>query len=187
MTVREIITIPHQTLKTKARIVSDFGPGFQQLVDDMIETMRDAPGVGLAAPQVNVLQRLIIVEYAEANEESEEEVTPKLYVIANPEVVKPSEETVKGIEGCLSIPEFVGEVERAESITIRGMNRHGKKMKLKAKGWLARIFQHEVDHLDGILFTDRAERIYRLEDLEQEEDEQQEVAKMPKAISPGID
>ena len=76
-----------------------------------------------------------------------------------------------GIEGCLSIPEFVGDVERAEAVTVKGQNRHGQNMKLKAKGWLARIFQHEIDHLNGVLFTDIAEQIYRLEDLEQEEGE----------------
>lgn len=166
MTVREIITVPHQTLQRKARPVTDFGDDLQTLIDDMVETMRDAPGVGLAAPQLDVSQRVLVVEYGD---EEDEEVPPKLYVFVNPEITRFSKETVSGIEGCLSIPEFVGEVERAEKITIKGQTRRGQTKKLKASGWLARIFQHEVDHLNGVLFTDRAEKIYRLEDLETED------------------
>jgi peptide deformylase len=166
MALRKIYTVPHEVLKRKARPVTDFGPGLQILIDDMIETMRDAPGSGLAAPQVGELQRLFIAEFGD---EEDEEVPRKLYVFVNPEITRSSKETVSGIEGCLSIPELVGEVERAESVIVKAQNRHGQKMKLKASGWLARIFQHEIDHLNGVLFLDRAEKIYRLADLQPEE------------------
>ena len=105
----------------------------------------------------------------QAGDEDDEEVPPKLYIMVNPEITRASSETVVGTEGCLSIPEFVGDVERSVAITVKGQNRHGQAMKLKTSGWVARIFQHEIDHLDGILFTDKASAIYRLEDLIAEE------------------
>ena len=163
MPVRTIITNPHKTLRRKAKPVTDFGPELQRLVDDMVETMREAPGVGLAAPQVNVSQRVIVVEYGD---EDDEEAPRKLYVFLNPEIHRPSKETLTGTEGCLSIPELVGDVERAQSVTVKGLTRRGQPQKLKASGWLARIFQHEVDHVNGVLFIDRASRIYPIEDLE---------------------
>jgi peptide deformylase len=160
MAVLEIVTLPQTVLRQKARKVGNFGPDFQALVDDMIDTMRQAPGVGLAAPQVGELSRLIVVEYC--NEENEE-IPPKLYVMANPEITRASQETVLGTEGCLSVPGIQGDVERYESITVKGLNRHGHPMTVKAKDWLARIFQHEIDHLDGTLFVDRAEKLWQVE------------------------
>ncbi len=162
MAVLEITKVPDKILKRKAKHVSDFGPDLQNLIDDMVETMREAPGVGLAGPQVNQLLRVIVVEFGD---EEDEEIPPQLYTLVNPEISKMSKDTVVGTEGCLSIPELVGDVERSESITIKAQTRHGQVTKLKASGWLARIFQHEIDHLNGILFTDRAEAIYRLEDI----------------------
>jgi peptide deformylase len=88
--------------------------------------------------------------------------------VLNPEITKASEEMLMGVEGCLSIPNLVGEVERHAAIQVRGLNRHGKPMKFKAEGWLARIFQHEIDHLNGILFTDRATRVWQPQDVEPE-------------------
>ena len=168
MTVREIVTLPDPVLRRKARTVTNFDKNLQTLVDDMIETMREAPGVGLAAPQVGVSERVIVVEYAEPEEveEGEEpiEVEPKLYVMVNPEIVKATPETVVGVEGCLSVPLLVGEVERAEEVRIKGFNRRGQPMKLKADGWLARIFQHEIDHLNGVVFTDLATQIWQPEE-----------------------
>ncbi len=158
MALREIITIPDPTLRKKARKVTDFGKDFQQLVSDMIDTMRDAPGVGLAAPQVAISERLIVVEFGD---DEDEEKPAKLYVVANPEIVSASEDTLMGIEGCLSVPDLVGEVERHTSIVVKGQNRYGKPTKIKANGWLARIFQHEMDHLDGVLYPDRAERVWK--------------------------
>lgn len=161
MTVREIATLPQVILRHKARKVSDFSSEFQTLVDDMVETMRQAPGVGLAAPQVAESIRLIVVEYGD---EENEETPPKLYVIANPEITRTSLDTLVGTEGCLSIPGVQGDVERFVALTVKGLNRHGRPMTVKAKGWLARIFQHEIDHLDGILFVDRAEKLWQAEE-----------------------
>jgi peptide deformylase len=158
MALREIVTIPEPVLRKKARKVTDFGPELQTLIDDMVETMREAPGVGLAAPQVASPLRVIVVEFGD---EENEEVPPKLYTMVNPEIVRVSEDMVVGTEGCLSIPGFVGDVERLDQVTVKGQNRHGKPMRVKASGWLARIFQHEIDHLNGVLFTDRALRIWQ--------------------------
>jgi peptide deformylase len=156
MAIREIVTIPEEVLRRKAHKVTNFDKDLVNLVDDMLDTMRQAPGVGLAAPQIAISQRVIVVEYAE-----EEEEKPKSFAVINPEIIKTSNETELGIEGCLSIPNMVGEVERFTSVVIKGFNKMGKPVKIKSSGWLARIFQHEVDHLDGILFTDRALRIWQ--------------------------
>ena len=171
MGLRTIVTLPDPVLRRKARPVSTFDQNLQTLVDDMIDTMRDAPGVGLAAPQVGIGQRLIVVEYAEPPEEGEEEkqVKPRLYVMANPEIVKTSEDKVLGVEGCLSIPGLVGEVERYSMVQVKGLNRRGQPMKVKAEGWLARIFQHEIDHINGVVFPDRATRVWKPEPDEEKD------------------
>jgi peptide deformylase len=162
MAILDIVLIPDPVLRRKAHKVSDFGKDFQLLVKNMVETLRDAPGVGLAAPQVAVSQRLIVIEYVEDEEQEGNESAPKkLYVVANPEIVEKSEEIVAGVEACLSVPELVGEVDRHQSIVVKGMNKQGKPIKIKAEGWLARIFQHEIDHLDGILYTDRTEKVWK--------------------------
>ena len=174
MATRNIVTLPEPVLRRKARPVTEFGAELQSLINDMVETMREAPGVGLAAPQVNVSERLIVVEYGDEEEDEDGNVIEKpkkLYVMANPEIVKTSEETELGIEGCLSIPGIVGEVERFSSIQIKGLNRRGRPVKLKAEGWLARIFQHEIDHLNGVLFPDRARRVWKPETELPEEQE----------------
>jgi len=158
MAVREIVVVPHPVLRRKATRVTDFGPALQRLIDDMIETMRDAPGVGLAAPQINVSQRVIVVEF----EDEEEGIPHQLYAVVNPEIVSFSRETEMGVEGCLSVPGVIGEVERALAITVKGFDRRGKPLRLALEGWLARIFQHEIDHLNGVLFTDRAVHVERV-------------------------
>jgi peptide deformylase len=158
MSVLPIVTVPDPVLRRKAHKVTDFGKDFQTLVNDMVETLRDAPGVGLAAPQVGISQRLIVIEYGDDDDES---VPKKLYVVANPEIVQTSEYVVEGIEGCLSIPDLVGSVFRYENIVVKGQNKLGKPIKIKAEDWLARIFQHEIDHLDGVLYTDRAEKVWK--------------------------
>jgi peptide deformylase len=171
MGLRTIVTLPDPVLRRKARPVSTFDKDLQTLIDDMIDTMREAPGVGLAAPQVGIAERLIVVEYAEPPEEGDEEkeVKPKLYVMVNPEIVKMSEETELGVEGCLSIPGLVGEVERFSTIQVKGLNRRGQPMKVKAEGWLARIFQHEIDHVNGVVFPDRATKVWKPEPDEEED------------------
>ncbi len=120
MPFREIVTIPDPVLRRKARPVTDFGPALQTLVEDMIETMRQAPGVGLAAPQVGESLRLIVVEYPVDDEE--EDAPKKLFVVANPEIKEISTESEMGIEGCLSLPGLQGEVERALALTFARKN-----------------------------------------------------------------
>lgn len=161
MGIRKIITLPDPVLRKKARKITEFGPELQNLIDDMVETMREAPGVGLAAPQIGVSSRLIVVEFGD---DEDEEAPRKLYVVLNPEIVRTDNETVSGVEGCLSIPQLVGNVERFESVTVRGLNRRGQPLKIKARGWLARIFQHEIDHLDGVLFVDRSDEVWKVEE-----------------------
>ena len=170
--IRTIITPENPVLRQKAKKVTNFGPGLKTLTDDMVETMREAPGVGLAAPQVAVSQRVIVVEFAPEPEEGEEPQPPKLYRVINPEIAKVSEEKTLGVEGCLSIPGYVGEVERHAAVTVKGFNLQAKPVRVKAEGWLARIFQHEIDHLDGVLFIDRATKVWK---AEREEDEKSRV------------
>jgi peptide deformylase len=167
MAVREIITPANPALRQRARKVRSITPAVQELIDDMIETMRAAPGVGLAAPQIAVGQRVIVVEYAEPPEDGQAPApAPRLYALVNPEIVRRSTETVAANEACLSVPGYFGEVERAQAVSLRALDRRGKPTRIKAEGWLARIFQHEIDHLDGILYTDRATRMWRVEEAE---------------------
>ena len=138
----------------------------QTLIENMIETMDDVSGVGLAAPQVAVSQRLIVVKLPDDDESKEEfgDDAGVLYVVANPEIVKASKDMVEGTEACLSIPGFFGTVERHEKITVKGLDREGKPLRLKAEGWLARVFQHEIDHLDGRLYIDIASKVWQHEE-----------------------
>jgi len=158
MALLEIKYVPEEVLRRKAHKVTNFDSSFQVLVDNMIETMRDAPGVGLAAPQIGESLRLVVVEYGD---DEDEKVPKKLFVLVNPEIIQHSEETDTGIEACLSVPGLAGEVERWRRVTIKALNRRGQLVKYKASDWLARIFQHELDHLDGVIFTDRATRIWQ--------------------------
>jgi peptide deformylase len=166
MATREIITLGHPTLRQKARKVTKFGPELKKLIEDMIETMRAAPGVGLAAPQVNVADRVIVVELPADEEEG---LPAELYTFVNPEIVKASRHKEEGQEGCLSIPGFLGEVERHTEIIVRGEDAFGKPQRVKAYDYLARIFQHEIDHLDGIMFIDRVADPSKIRKITEEE------------------
>jgi peptide deformylase len=163
MSLRKVIKLPHPTLRRKAHKVEKFDRDLQNLVEDMIQTMRDEPGVGLAAPQVNISQRLIVVEYPE--DDAIPDAEAKVFVVVNPELTAMSDEKVSGIEGCLSVPNLYGDVERSASVVVEGQNRHGHAIRITAHGWLARIFQHEIDHLNGVLFVDRAEKLYEPDEL----------------------
>ena len=158
MTIQTIYTYKDDVLRQKAQPVETFDEELQTLIDDMIETMRVAPGVGLAAPQIGVSKQVIVVEFGD---EDDETVPEHLYIVVNPEIVGQSKDTIVGIEGCLSVPGFMGEVERAQVVTVRGQDQYGKKVKIRAQGWLARIFQHEIDHVNGVLYTDRAGQIWK--------------------------
>ncbi len=143
MAVRKIVLLGDPVLRQKAKRVTRFDASIQQLIDDMIDTMRDAPGTGLAAPQVGVPLRIAVIEV-------DEEIT----VVCNPEIVL-MEGEYEPEEGCLSIPGYVANVKRALKVVVRAKNRRGKDIKVKADGLLAHALQHEIDHLDGILFIDR--------------------------------
>ncbi len=157
MTKLDIVTLPDPILRQKTRPVTQFDDDLQVLIDDMIETMREANGVGLAAPQIGRSLQLTVIESLPKEDDEGNEIpnSRQLFVIANPRIVWESRELVDGIEGCLSIPGYLGEVERCQAIRVRAQDRHGKKIKLKLNGWTARIFQHEIDHLQGVLYIDK--------------------------------
>jgi peptide deformylase len=148
-----------EVLHKPAARVRDFGPALHQLLDDMAATMREAPGVGLAAPQVGVAQRVAVVEYPEDDEKEDSPL--RLYELVNPEIIKSKGEEAAQ-EGCLSLPGLAADVKRATHVIVRAQDRHGNEVRIKAYNWLARIFQHEIDHLQGVLMTDRAEQVFRL-------------------------
>lgn len=146
---RRIVIEPDPILRKVSKKVSELElkmPLTQQLIDDMFETMYEAPGIGLAAPQVGIAKRIIVVHVGEDEGR---------FAIINP-VLSDFEGESVATEGCLSIPGKIGDVTRAEKCTVTGLDRHGKKMRLETEGMLARCFQHEVDHLDGILIIDKA-------------------------------
>ncbi|MFN8482922.1 MAG: peptide deformylase [Anaerolineae bacterium] len=154
MAVREIVLVSqgNPVLREKARKVGKIDESVRRLIDDMVETMREAPGVGLAAPQVGVGLRIIVVE---APEDEDDPQSGKVYAVINPEIVKVSPDIEEGEEGCLSIPYINGLVDRHIWVVVKGVDAQGREFRIKARDYVARIFQHEIDHLDGILFTDR--------------------------------
>ena len=163
-TVREIVTVEsgNPVLREKARKVQKIDVALQTLLDDMVATMREAPGVGLAAPQVGVPLRVIVVE---APLDEDDPQSGKVYAVINPEIVKTSPEMEEGEEGCLSIPNWQGSVNRHVWVVVKGVDRQGREFRIRARDYVARIFQHEIDHLDGVLFTDRIqdrEKIWRI-------------------------
>jgi peptide deformylase len=166
MALREIRSLPDPVLRKKAHKVAAISAETRRLIDDMVDTMRAAPGVGLAAPQVGIGQRVIVVEYADELEEPAPEggppAAPALYALINPEITRASRKKISGIEACLSVPGFAGEVERHEEVVVKGFNAKGTPVRIRAKGWLARIFQHEIDHINGILFVDRASKVWEV-------------------------
>lgn len=150
MAIRIIVTEPDEVLHKKAKEVTKITPNVQKLLTDMAHTMYDADGVGLAAPQVGILKRLIVVDVGDDN---------GLIELINPEIIESNGEQL-GSEGCLSIPGLNGQVRRALEVTVKGLDRNGEEVKITGRDLLARAFQHEIDHLNGVLFTDIAERVY---------------------------
>ncbi len=149
----EIIKIGDPRLRKKSRPIRRFDARLKQLADDMVETMRRADGVGLAAPQVGINERLIVVEMPEEGFEDDPQAG-KLFVLVNPEIIRTKGKLEPGDEGCLSIPGYIGEVMRYPMVTVKGQTVNGKEVRIKAYDFLARIFQHEIDHLNGVLFID---------------------------------
>ena len=150
--IRPILVVGNPVLRQKAKKVSQTDGQIQKLIDDMIETMKVAPGVGLAAPQIGVPLRLAVID-----------VEDKITVIVNPEIVKKSGE-VELDEGCLSVPGFWGRLNRAERVSVKAQDRHGKELRIRdAEGLFAQALQHEIDHLDGYLYVDRMETLDKLQ------------------------
>jgi peptide deformylase len=156
MATRKIIYLGDKRLRQKAKKIKTFFPDLKKLAQDMVETMRACDGVGLAGPQIGIMQRIFVAEIP-LPEDKDVEPHPqsgKTYVLINPEVIKTSKTMIEGQEGCLSIPTWQGLVERPEWIEVKAQNLEGHKIRLKADDHLARIFLHEIDHLNGILFID---------------------------------
>jgi peptide deformylase len=147
--IREIKILPNPVLKKKAKKVSSIDGSIKRLINDMFETMYEAPGVGLAAPQVGVSLRVICIGIPPAEQDGE----PEEHCLINPEVVKKKGERVVR-EGCLSVPGFYAEIKRAEQVTVKGKDRSGKEVRIKAEGLLAQALEHEIDHLNGVLYID---------------------------------
>lgn len=172
MAIKDILTVEDRRLRLKSKKVSHFGDSLQALVDDMFDTLKAAHGLGLAAPQIGVLQRVFVVEMPPEQDEEGVEVTPaQRYVLVNPKIVKAWGEAELE-EGCLSVPGYQGLVRRATEVIIKGQDANGKKVRYRAHDLLAQAFQHELDHLDGILYLDRLEgpdKLWRLEVTEEAE------------------
>jgi peptide deformylase len=197
MPVRPIIVYDDPLLRTKSRRVRRVTPALRELIDDMFETMREANGIGLAAVQVGAPERLIVLEVPQEKEEKQENEEDEgkteeqgnaadkdnprpveRYVVINPEVARQSSEMEEGVEGCLSVPGMAGEVSRHRAVTVKGLNPHGKAVRIKADGMLARVFQHEIDHCDGLLFIDHIddpEKIWPVKEGEEEAAERDQV------------
>lgn len=158
MAIHKIITAENPVLRQKGKKIHRFDTSIQKLANEMFETMHVARGVGLAAPQIGLSIRLFVAEYEDHK-----------VAVANPEIIK-AEGEVLGTEGCLSIPGYAGDnIRRAERVIVKGLDVRGKPIKINAEGWFARVLQHEIDHLDGILFLDRLDRPEDLREVTDEE------------------
>ncbi|MBN1955317.1 MAG: peptide deformylase [Anaerolineae bacterium] len=165
MTVRPIIYSDDPVLRQKSRRIPRVTPEIEHLVDDMFETADAAYGVGLAAVQVGVPWRVII---ANIPGDLQDPDAGTAVALVNPELARASDELEEGVEGCLSIPGWVGKVERHKSVVVKAMDMQGKKIRLRAEGYLARILQHEIDHLDGVLFIDKAAEVWPVKEGDEE-------------------
>ncbi len=172
MAIMEILIDGDPRLRQKATKVRQVDPSLRKIAGDMWETMEAADGVGLAGPQVGVMRRIITLHVPEG---MDEEGDPEYrYTLVNPEIVKGYGEAT-AVEGCLSVPGWAGEVVRKESVTVKAVDLDNRPVRIKAKGYLARVFQHEIDHLDGIMFMDRmaeGAQLFRVEDEERELDDE---------------
>jgi len=165
MAIQKILQADAPSLRRKARKIRRFDRSLEPVIKDMVETMRANKGVGLAAPQIGIPLRIIAVELPKKEDDP---ASGKLYVLLNPEIISSSGEEL-GEEGCLCLPGYAGEVRRAKGITIRAQDSQGKEIRMKAEGFLARVLQHEIDHLNGFIFVDRLESLDKLHRLEPQE------------------
>ncbi|HZQ01162.1 MAG TPA: peptide deformylase [Reyranella sp.] len=190
MALRTILTAPDPRLKKKSKAVEAVDDGVRQLMDDMLETMYAAPGIGLAAPQVGELRRVIVLDI------DREDVKSGQICMANPEIVEASDDDATYEEGCLSVPEHYSDVVRPARVTVRYLDRDGNKQEMVCEGLLATCVQHEIDHLDGILFIDHISALKRnmilrkllkaRKEKEREEAEGGKPADKPKEPAPAL-
>jgi peptide deformylase len=173
VSVRPIVLSDNPLLRKKSRHVRRVSPALQELIDDMVETLYAANGIGLAAIQVGVPERIIVVQLPEDEEDPE---SSRLYVVIDPKLARKSRELEDGVEGCLSVPGWVGEVPRHQAVTVKGLDLQGRPVRIKAEGLLARVLQHEIDHCDGILFIDRVEDPEKIWPVPEGEEEAAEAA-----------
>ena len=155
MAVREILILPDKRLRQVSKPVAKVDAAIRKLVEDMFETMYDAPGIGLAAIQIGEPKRVVIMDLAKKDEDEQRQV------FINPEIVKASDEKKTHEEGCLSIPEYYEEVERPAAVTVKYLDLDGKQREVEATGLLATCLQHEIDHLNGVLFIDHISKLKR--------------------------
>ena len=155
MTIKPLIILPDPLLRQQSKPVETVDSEIQRLADDMLETMYDAPGIGLAAIQVGVPRRMLVIDLSRDDEENK----PQVFI--NPEILKVSDDVSTYEEGCLSIPDYYAEVERPASLTVGYVDRDGKQQTVEADGLLATCLQHEIDHLNGVLFIDHISRLKR--------------------------
>jgi peptide deformylase len=155
MTIKPLIILPDPVLRQLSKPIERVDSDLQRLADDMLETMYDAPGIGLAAIQIGVPRRMLVIDIAREGEEKQ----PQVFI--NPEIVKSSDERSVYEEGCLSIPDYYAEVERPAVVSVKYLDRNGKEQTVEADGLLATCLQHEIDHLNGVLFIDYISRLKR--------------------------
>lgn len=155
MTIKPLIILPDPVLRQVSKPVEQVNTEIARLADDMLETMYDAPGIGLAAIQIGVPRRMLVIDVSRDDEEK----AP--FVVINPEIVNSSDARSSYEEGCLSIPDYYAEVERPATVTVNYIDREGKQQSIEAEGLLATCLQHEIDHLNGVLFIDHISRLKR--------------------------
>ncbi|HEC34022.1 MAG TPA: peptide deformylase [Chloroflexi bacterium] len=173
MALRSIVFSDNPLLREKSHRVPRVTQETKRLIEDMLETMRAARGVGLAAVQVGVLLQVIVVEVPDDLEDPDAGTS---LAIINPKLARASNEMEDGIEGCLSVPGWIGEVPRHLAVTVKGLDPRGRKIRIRARGYLARILQHEIDHLNGVLFIDHASEIWSVAEGEEEVIEAEEAS-----------
>ena len=155
MTIKPLIILPDPILRQASKPIERVDDELKRLADDMLETMYDAPGIGLAAIQIGVPRRMLVIDVSREGEDKQ----PQVFI--NPEILKASDERSVYEEGCLSIPDYYAEVERPATITVKYLDRDGKELTAEADGLLATCLQHEIDHLNGVLFIDHISRLKR--------------------------
>ena len=159
MAIREIIKVPNPILKKVSKPVDVVDDEIRKVLDDMLDTMYDAPGIGLAAIQIGIPLRMLVIDISSVGDQDNNEKDPQFFI--NPEIIDPSDDLSSFEEGCLSVPGIWEEIERPDQCIVKFVNRDGQKKKKKCKGLLATVIQHEMDHLEGIVFVDHLSRLKR--------------------------